>query len=399
MLARAVRVATIRGIEVRLDPSLVVLAVLLAWLLTTRFGPVHGTGVAWALAGVGSVLFFVSILLHELGHALEARHRDIPVKGITLLLFGGVTEMHTESRHPRDEFVIAAVGPYVSLVVAGAFHLLAAVARTLFPAGLGAPVAELATLLAALNLLLALFNLVPGAPLDGGRVLRAGLWWLLGDRLRAVRISARAGQGFGAVLVVFGVYEFSLGLQLATIGGVWWIVIGGFLFVAARSELRRADVQARMVGRTAGDALGALPPRVPDDAAASTLAPPTSRTDHVLVHDHRGWVVGWIPAHQLDHRPAAGAEATTAGELASDIGEVPTVTLDEPLSDVVQAFVDGARRLRVVDADATIAVLTERQTAGALRALGIGRGARRGRRAAAPAPDADADPRRPEVAR
>lgn len=372
MLARAVRVATIRGVEVRLDPSLVVLAVLLAWLLTTRFSPAYGPAAGWSLAAAGTVLFFVSILVHELGHALEARHRDIRVKGITLLLFGGVTEMHTESQHPRDEFVIAAVGPYISLVAAALFHVIAVGARAWLPPFLSAPVAELAMLLAYLNLLLALFNLVPGAPLDGGRVLRAGLWWLLKDRRRAVRISARCGQVFGASLVGFGVYEFGLGLEFAAIGGVWWVVIGAFLFLAARTELRRSDVQSALAGHTTADALGPLPPVIDAATPLAGLDPPPPGTDHVLVRADDGAVDGWIPAGDLDGRLPADRPVGTAGDLAAAIGDAPTVRLDEPLTDVVQAFVDGARRLRVVDGPVTVAVLTERQTAGALRHLGIG---------------------------
>lgn len=383
MLARAVRVATIRGIEVRLDPTLLVLAVLLAWLLTTRFGPVHGTAVGWVLAGVGTLLFFASILAHELGHALEAHHRDIEVRGITLLLFGGVTEMHTESRHPRDEFVIAAVGPYVSLVCAALFHLVAVGARAVGPAG--AAVADLATLLAYLNLLLAAFNLVPGAPLDGGRVLRALLWWVLGDRRRAVRIAARAGQGFGLLVVAVGVWQLSFGLTIAAVGGVWWLLIGGFLFVAARSELQRSDVQAALAGHTAADALGGRPPVVAHDAAVDGLTAPPAPVDHVLVRGADGHVEGWIPAGDLVGRLPADRTVTTAGDLAATIGDVPTVTLDEPLTDVVQAFGGGARRVRVVDVDGTVAVLTERRAAAALRDLGIGGRARR-RPAPTPAP-------------
>lgn len=400
MLARAVRVATIRGIEVRLDPSLVVLAVLLAWLLTTRFTPVYGAAVSWTMAGVGTVLFFASILVHELGHALEAHHRDISVKGITLLLFGGVTEMHTESQHPRDEFVIAAVGPYISLVAAAAFHVTGSMARAGLPAAVGAPTAELAMLLAYLNLLLAAFNLVPGAPLDGGRVLRAGLWWVTQDRRRAVRISARCGQAFGAVLVAFGVYEFALGLELAAIGGIWWIVIGAFLFVAARAELRRNDVQTALAGHTAADALGTLPPRIAATTPLTEVPPPPPGPDHVLVTDPDGEVTGWIPAGDLvGRRPVGPRAATTAGGLAAPLGDIPTVTLDEPLTDVVAAFVAGARRLRVVDGPVTVAVLTERTTAGALRQLGIGGRGRPGRRDRHADGDRDDRARRPEAVR
>lgn len=398
MLARAVRIATIRGIEVRLDPTLLVLAVLLAWLLTTRFTPAYGTGVAVTMAAVGAVAFFGSILAHELAHALEASHRDIRVKGITLLLFGGVTEMHTESQHPRDEFVVAAVGPYVSLVCAAAFHLTAVVARLVLPAAVAGPVADLALLLAYLNLLLAVFNLVPGAPLDGGRVLRAALWWLTGDRRRAVRIAARAGQTFGALLVTFGVWEFSAGLQLAAIGGIWWILIGVFLFVAARAELRRADAQAALEGRTTADALGALPPRVEVSRELADVALPADGADHVLVVDG-DQVVGWIPGGDLSGRPPADQPVRTAGQLRADLDDAPTVTLDEPLGEVIQRFASGARRLRVVDLDGrTVAVLTERRTAAALRDWQVLPAPRR-RRRPGPRTRHGEDARRTEVAR
>jgi hypothetical protein len=125
---------------------------------------VHPTGIAVAMAIAGAVLFFASILAHELAHAFEALHRGLEVHGITLFLFGGVTEMDARSESPRDEFVIAAVGPYVSLLCGAAFGLLATYATWLFPAGLAQPVADVAGLLGWLNVLLAVFNLVPGAP-------------------------------------------------------------------------------------------------------------------------------------------------------------------------------------------------------------------------------------------
>lgn len=380
MLARAVRVASIRGIEVRLDPTLVLLAILLAWLLATRFAPAYGTLQGAGMAATGTLAFFASILAHELAHALEATHRDIRVRGITLLLFGGVTEMHTESQHPRDEFVIAAVGPYVSLVCAALFHLVAVLARTTLAPAAAAPVAELATLLAYLNLLLAVFNLVPGAPLDGGRVLRAGLWWLLGDRRRAVRIAARAGQTFGGALVLFGVWQFTAGFELAAIGGVWWVLIGAFLFAAARSELRRAVVQERMDGLTTADALGALPDVVAHDTAVATLHVAADGADHVLVRDAAGAITGWVPAGDLHGPLPTDRPVRTASDLVAIIGDVPTASLDTPLQEVLQGFGDGVRRLRIVDVHVTIAVLTERRAAEALRRLGVTPQRRRGRR-------------------
>jgi Zn-dependent protease len=280
---RAIRVARVRGVEVRLDPSLLLLALLLTWLLTVRFTPAYGTGTAVVLATVTSLLFFLSILAHELAHALEALHRDIDVAGITLLLFGGVTEMHSESEHPRDEFVIAAVGPYASLVCAAVFGLVAAGANAFLPGVLGAGVLEVARLLAFLNVLLAVFNLVPGAPLDGGRVLRAALWYATKDRRRAVRGAARAGQFFGIVTVGFGVLEFTRGLELAAIGGVWWVIIGVFLFGAARSELRRADLLALYDGRTVSDVLGPGPQVLTGDQRVEVIDPDATGEDHLLV--------------------------------------------------------------------------------------------------------------------
>lgn len=371
---RAFRVARIRGVEVRLDPSLLLLAVLLIWLLSNRFEGAWGTGTAVAMAAATSVLFFVSILVHEVAHALEALHRDIEVEGITLLLFGGVTEMHSESQHPRDEFAIAAVGPYASLVCAAVFGLLGAGADLVLPAAAAGAVLEVGRLLAFLNLLLAAFNLVPGAPLDGGRVLRAALWWLTGDRIRAVRGAARAGQAFGLVLVVFGVVEFTRGLELAALGGVWWVLIGGFLFTAARAELRRADMQALYRGRTVTDVLGPGPQVVPADRLLDLVDPDASADDHVLVTaPGDGVVTGWLDPADLRAMHPADRSVRTAGDLSRSVADLPTVTADTSLETLVQRFLrSDDDRFRVEHDGRTIAVLSERRTAKALRELGAG---------------------------
>lgn len=387
---RALRVARIRGVEVRLDPSLLLLALLLVWLLTTRFAPAWGTVPAAAMAVTTSLLFFASILAHEVAHALEALHRDIEVDGITLLLFGGVTEMHSESQHPRDEFVIAAVGPYASLVCAAVFGLLGAGAPLVLPAAAAGAVVEVTQLLAYLNLLLAAFNLVPGAPLDGGRVLRAALWWLTGDRIRAVRGAARAGQAFAIVLVVFGLLEFARGLELAALGGVWWIVIGVFLFTAARSELRRGQMQALYHGRTVADVLGPGPQVVAADRALDLVDPDASDDDHILItapgEPGQDPVVGWLDPSDLRAMHPADRSVRTAGDLARPVTPLPVVTDDTSLESLVQRFLrSDDDRFRVESQGRTIAVLSERRTARALRELGAGP-RRRGRSEPATSP-------------
>lgn len=375
---RALRIARVRGVDVRLDPSLLLLALLLVWLLTTRFGPAWGTPTALAMGAAASVLFFVSILVHELAHALEALHRDIEVEGITLLLFGGVTEMHTESRHPRDEFVIAAVGPYASLVCAAVFGLIAAAAPFALPRAASGAVIEVARLLAYLNLLLAAFNLVPGAPLDGGRVLRAALWLLTGDRIRAVRGAARAGQAFALALVAFGILEFARGLELAAIGGVWWILIGVFLFTAARAELRRARLQALYRGRTVADVLGPGPQHVSADTRLDLLDPEGAADDHFLVTAAAGAggpvgdpVVGWLDPAELRAMHPADRSVRTAGDVARPVAGLPTVAADTALETLVQRFLRSTDdRFRVEHEGRTVAVLSERRTARALQELG-----------------------------
>ncbi len=397
---RAIRVARIRGVEVRLDPSLVLLAVLLVWLLSTRFRADHGTTVAVGMATATSLLFFASILVHEVAHALEALHRDIEVVAITLLLFGGVTEMHSESRRPRDEFVIAAVGPYASLVCAAVFGLVGLIADLSLAPALAAPVVEVARLLAYLNLLLAAFNLVPGAPLDGGRVLRAGLWWVTKDRIRAVRGAARAGQAFGLVLVVFGLLEFQRGLQLAAIGGIWWVLIGVFLFTAARSELRRGQMQALYAGRTVADVLGPGPLVVPADLRLDLFDPDASPSDHALVTapdaevpttaaaatgEDRDPVVAWLDPADVGAMHPADRSVRTAGDLARPVASLPSVTATTDLETLVQRFLRSDEdRFRVVHDGRTVAVLSERRTARALRELGAPDGRSRRRAPAAP---------------
>lgn len=251
MFPRALRVARLGGIDLHVDPSWFIIAGLMVWSFTTRFAGVGRSGLTvvsmGALAAIG---FFLSILAHELAHAWEARHRDLEVSGVTLFLFGGVTEMTGNAQTPRHEFAVAAVGPWISLVLAGLFGLITAGLDEFAP--WSTDLALITGNLGWINLGVALFNLIPGAPLDGGRVLQAVLWRVTGDRFRAGRIASYAGQVVALALV---------GLAVATVAqqrsnwtsAVWLGFIAAFMWFAARAERGQLRVLAVVHQRLARD--------------------------------------------------------------------------------------------------------------------------------------------------
>jgi Zn-dependent protease len=237
MFRRAVRVMTIGGVDVRLDPSLVLLATLLTWVLVERLDVRFATPVAVGLAALTSVLLLLSVLAHELGHAIEARHRGISVGGITLFALGGATELGGHGRTPREELAVAASGPWVSIVIAAAAGLVATAAERLPAGDVAAAVGLVAGLIGWLSLGLAAFNLLPAAPLDGGRILHALLWRGLHDRRRATWVTSLLGVALGATLVVLGARIAVDGTDV--VPGLATVAVGVFLAVGAEGERRR----------------------------------------------------------------------------------------------------------------------------------------------------------------
>jgi PDZ domain-containing protein len=249
MFRRAVRVMTIGGVDVRLDPSLVLLATLLTWVLLDRLDVRFTTPVAVGLAALTSLLLLLSVLAHELGHALEARRRGLPVAGITLFALGGATELGGHGRTPREELAVAASGPWISIVIAATAGLVATGAERLPAGDVAAAVGLVAGLVGWLSLGLAAFNLLPAAPLDGGRILHALLWRGLRDRRRATQVTSLLGIVLGAALVVLGARIVSDAVDL--VPGLATAAVGVFLIAGAEGERRR---ERRPVG---SDAVGA----------------------------------------------------------------------------------------------------------------------------------------------
>ncbi|MGH2710067.1 MAG: site-2 protease family protein [Actinomycetota bacterium] len=227
------RLGRLFGIEVRIDSSWLVIAVLVIYTLYNAYDfqfPRTATPALVVLAVVFGLLFFGSVLAHEMAHAVMARRRGIEVKGITLFLFGGATHAKVDSRGPQDELIVSIVGPLTSALLGGVFIL---VEQAL--GGTTTPVAWGFLYLGAVNFLLAVFNMLPGFPLDGGRILRALVWRTTGNFARATRVASIAGQVVGLLIVTAGVVLLTFG----DVGrAIWFAAIGWFLAQAARSSGR-----------------------------------------------------------------------------------------------------------------------------------------------------------------
>lgn len=258
-----IRLFRVAGIEVDVDWSLFAIFALVTFSMGTgvlpRWHPEWPGALVWLIALTAAVLFFVSVLLHEMSHALVGRANGIPIRRITLFVFGGVAHLESEPATPKAELLMAIVGPITSIVLGGLATLIGlalagpatqlgedpeVVARAMGPG------ATLLLWLGPINLMLGIFNLVPGFPLDGGRVLRAALWSATGDLMKATRWASAAGRGFAAMLMACGILMM-FGFRLpffgsGTIGGLWLVLIGWFLNNAARASYAQLVVRQRL---------------------------------------------------------------------------------------------------------------------------------------------------------
>lgn len=241
-----IKLGRIAGIEIGLHYSWFIIAILIAFSLAGHFHgirPDWSKGIIWSSAVITAVLFFATLLLHELAHSIVAKSRGLRVSSITLFALGGVSQIESEAADAKSEFWIAIVGPVTSVVLGYIFVLLARASGWL-PGGKPAtPTTAVLLWLGYINIGLAIFNMIPGFPLDGGRVLRAAAWWITGNVGRSTRIASRVGQGVAFLFILFGLYRFFVG---ANIGGLWLTVIGWFLLDAARSSYLQVSLMAEL---------------------------------------------------------------------------------------------------------------------------------------------------------
>ncbi len=332
MLTGAWRIGSVRGIDIRIHSSWLVIALLVGWSFWVQFARYgYSTGPAIAMAIVASILFFASVLAHELAHSLEAIHRGVQVGGITLFLFGGVTETRFDVKRPRDEFALTAVGPFTSFVLAALFGIVAA-----YGAWMGTDlVADLAGLLGWINFFLGVFNLLPGAPLDGGRILRSIVWWATGERSRAVRAAAASGQVIGVMFVVLGLFLVFFVRQLV-IDGVWFAFIGWFLVVAARQEVAQHELQQILEGRSVAGFLDVPPRALPADATVADAADELRRSPEEIVpvteHDE---TIGIVHIDDVARVPGARRPDVPVRQLVRPVATLPKVAANEGIVDVL----------------------------------------------------------------
>jgi len=337
------RLGRIAGVRVGVNWSVLVIFTLIALgLAVGRFPVLYPDlpSVAYSLAGLAAgVAFFASLLAHELAHAIVARRNGVGVEAITLWLFGGVAKLEGEPSSPGADFRVAAVGPGVSLALAAVFAVVAVALEAMAVPGL---VVGVVAWLALINAVLAVFNLVPAAPLDGGRILRAVLWWRTGDRTRAAVGAARAGRTFGWFLIAFGV---SVAVFGAGIGGLWLALIGWFITTAARSEEEYARVSDSLAGVRVSDVMSANPMVVPAHTDVDTFIEHyvfASRYSTFPVVAGDGSVVGLVTLRHVKTVPPGARPSTTVGEVAVPLDRVTVVAPSDQLAEVLPRMSTGA---------------------------------------------------------
>ncbi len=377
MNGRNWQIGRILGIPIKVHVSWFLVFALVTWSLATGYLPDLLPGLQefryWGMGGMAALLLFASVLLHELGHSAVALKYRIPISQITLFIFGGMAEMRREPPGPRAEFLIAVAGPAVSFALGGG--LLGLASYTDLPDGL----MVLTILLGTINLNLGLFNLIPGFPLDGGRVLRAGLWAWSGDFYRATRQAALAGQGFGiafgglgAVLLV-GAMSGLLPGPVATNAG-WIILIGLFLFGAAGASRHQAALRAALAKVAVGDLMvreiAAIPSNLTVDEAVTQYF--VRQGEGGFPVDEDGRLVGMVSVHEVQALPQTLWSWRRVRDIMEPWSYGMEIGLEAPaMAALEQMLRQGQNRLAVLDKGRLVGMVTRTAISQYLQLHGI----------------------------
>jgi Zn-dependent protease/CBS domain-containing protein len=355
-MSSSIRLGRLFGIDIGANWSLVFVFALIAWTLANQVLPVDVPGqpalAYWVAGAIGAVAFYACLLAHELAHALVAIRNGVKVAGITLWLFGGVSQLDGEPKNAGAEALIAGVGPLTSLAVALIAFVLALLP---FP-----PLAaDLIAWLALVNVALALFNLVPAFPLDGGRLLGAFFWWRQGTRQRGVHSAVRIGRVFAYLMIAFGVFLLFTG---SVLNGIWIAFVGLFLLSAGSSEEAGTAIRGLLRSVPVSAAMTSPVVTVPDwltvDQFIESVAPQHRFTTYP-VHDPSGRLTGIVRLGDLVRMPAQARAQERLRDRARPIAEVPTTRPDEDLAALLQRIGPGLeQRVLVFDTGQLVGIVS-----------------------------------------
>jgi Zn-dependent protease/CBS domain-containing protein len=358
MFGKRFKLFKLFGFEVGIDLSWIIIAILIAWSLSTGFFPFRykdlSTQTYWVMGIVGAVGLFLSIIAHEFCHSLVARKSGMPMKGITLFIFGGVAEMSEEPPSAKAEFLIAVVGPLSSIAIAAIFYGIYQVGVV---SGWTQAINGVVAYLAMINGLLAVFNLVPAFPLDGGRILRSILWGWKGNLRWATRIASSIGSGFGIFLIIIGFIRILSG---NFIGGMWLGLIGLFIQSAAKMSYQQLVTRRALEGEPLKRFMKTDPVTVPDSITVDQLVEDYIYRYHFkmfpVVNSNK--LIGCITTRQVKEIPREDWSRKTVGEVADRCSSENTI---EPDADAIQAISamrrNNASRLMVVENDQLVGII------------------------------------------
>lgn len=361
-------IGKIMGIPIGIDHSWFLVFTLLTWMLAEGYFPKEFTGWQlwqyWLIASITSLIFFASVLIHELGHSFFALRFNLNVRRITLFIFGGIAEITEEPKKAFQEFWIAIAGPATSMLLAIIFYLL----ENLFADK--TPVRGLFQYLAFINFILAIFNLIPGFPLDGGRVFRAIVWWVTKDFQKATKVSAIVGRFFGFAFIMIGAFQIMGG---NVIDGIWIAFIGWFLESAAMSQLQMQEVHKLLAGHKVEDAMSRSYGIVPSDMKIQELM-----DNEILSHGRRFFIVrmedlslgGMLTIHHLKEVPKNAWSQTLVSQIMIPFSDIKKVTTDYPLLEALKKMdKDGVNQMPVFENDELVGILSRDSIITFLRTL------------------------------
>ena len=333
-----IRLGRIFGIAIGLHYSWIIIALLVTLSLRSQFAIDHPNwdgSTTWAVAIITGLLFFVSILLHELSHAAVAKLRGIPVRAITLFALGGVAQIEKDAADAKSEFWMGIVGPISSIVIGVVCLAVAWLLGWNFSTETDSPAMAMFMWLGFINIALAIFNMIPGFPLDGGRVLRAVVWWITGDANRSTRIASRVGQLVALGFIMLGILRFFSG---AGFGGLWIAFIGWFLLDAARASGAQVEITERLTGVRVGDVMTQQFATVDANSNLETFV-----QEDLLPTGHRCFVVleqgrpaGIITPHEVKAIDRGRWPYTTVGDVMRSLETLRSVGPERPVAEALE---------------------------------------------------------------